>query len=174
MPPVAAPVRAPTAVAASQPAATIGPRPGNGRKAQSREQAGAAADHTTDAGTGPRCGHLMDVGVFFADILVGHKADVAGGYAARFDGGDRIACLGVRIVNATNCCHDWILDDWLRCGLENDVALVIDGDLGGLAVHLGRTAPHPVTVLGDRSDVGCTVRHGAILGLALGEAVGAL
>ena len=51
----------------------------------------------------------MDVGVFFADILVGDEADVAGGYAARFDGGDRSARIGVGIVYATDCCHDWIL-----------------------------------------------------------------
>ena len=73
------------------------------------KQAGAAADHTTDAGTGPRCGHLMDVGVFFADVFVGDEADVAGGYAARFDGRDRIAGLGIGIVYATDCCHDWVL-----------------------------------------------------------------
>jgi len=63
-----------------RPGSDKGTKAGNGQKAQSGKQAGAAADHTTDAGTGPRCGHLMDVGVFFADILVGDKADVAGGY----------------------------------------------------------------------------------------------
>ncbi len=82
---------------------------GNGQKAQSGKQAGAAADHTADAGTGRRCGHFMDVGVFFADILVGDEADVAGGNAARFDGGDRSARIGVGIVYATDRCHDWVL-----------------------------------------------------------------
>ena len=42
----------------------------------------------------------MDVSVFFADIFVGDEADVAGGYTARFDGGNRIARFGVGIVCA--------------------------------------------------------------------------
>src|ERR1700716_1584397 len=60
------------------------------------------------------------------------------------------------------------------CGLENDVALVIDGDFAGLAVLLGDAPPHAVVVLLQRADVGGAVGHGAILGLAFGEAIGAL
>ena len=66
---------------------------GNGQQAEAGQQAGTAADHTADAGTGRGRRDFIHVGVLVADVLVGHEADLAGGNAGRFDGGDRIAGL---------------------------------------------------------------------------------
>src|SRR5215217_2317281 len=66
-------------------------------------------------------------------------------------------------------------DGGLLLRLGDDVALVVDGDLDGLAGLRAGAAPDPVIVLLQTGDgVDAAMTDGAILGLAFGEAVGAL
>src|SRR6185369_17851845 len=59
--------------------------------------------------------------------------------------------------------------------LGDDVALVVDGDFDGLAGLRTGAAPDPVIVLLEAGDaVDPAMADGAVLGLAFGEAVGAL
>src|ERR1700722_3466556 len=153
-PPVAAPATAPTAVAASQPAATTGPRPGMAiepkpaRRPAPPPRAPPTPAPVVGAETSWTLSYFSLTYLLATRLtsLVGMPLASTAGTASRASAYVSYTRLTVVMTGS--------FGDGLRRGLENDVALVVDVDLGGLAVQVSRTAPHAVGVLGDRSYVG--------------------
>ena len=165
--------------------------------AEAGEKAGAAAEHGADGSRPCRCpsrsrrgrGHGRSSGGRRVAValrgIVRHDADVGMRHAGRLEPADGLGRVGIAIEHRRDCsgpCQvslERVAAEGGEIGrrersLGGDVALVVEADRDALAVAHGLAAPDALVVL---LQVGDVLQPGAFeagLGLALGEAVGAL